>query len=129
MGNTNQSARFVKLMVNNQTLNVELAQTEKEITQGLSGKSGIAENQGMLFVFDKPGNYQFWMKKMNFNLDAVFIKDNKIVDLVENIPYPKKGEEPQTFGAKEEFDKVLEINSGTIRKMGIKIGDTVGIGQ
>lgn len=114
-----------KLTINNQTLKVELAQTEREITAGLGGREGLAENQGMLFVFAKPGNYQFWMKGMKFSLDAVFIKGEKVVHLVENIPYPKNGEQPRTFGAKEEFDKVLEMNSGMIRKIGIKVGDIV----
>ena len=34
---------------------------------------------GMLFVFNSPGQYSFWMKDMHFPLDMVWIDSDKIV--------------------------------------------------
>jgi len=79
----------------------------------------------MLFIFPQLGTYQFWMKGMNFNLDFVFIKDDKVVDLVQNVPYPQLGKSPQTIVAKKPFDKVLEVNAGTIKKLNIKTNDQI----
>jgi len=109
--------------INNHKILVEVADTPSETSQGLSDRESMASNQGMLFIFPQPGIYQFWMKGMKFNLDFVFIKDDRVVDLVENVPYPQTGKSPQTVIAKKSFDKVLEVNAGIIRKLNIKTGD------
>ena len=62
---------------------------------------------------------------MNFPLDFVFINDQTVVDLMENVPYPKEGEEPIVIKAKSSFDKVLEVNAGKIKETGLKIGDSL----
>lgn len=115
------------LKINDQLIQVEVAKTDEEITKGLSGRGKLEENQGMLFVFNKAGNYPFWMKEMKFSLDAVFMNGQKVVDLAENIPFPKNNEQPQAFGAKVDFDKVLEVNSRTVKRLNIKIGDKIEI--
>ncbi len=113
------------VIINSQKIYVEIADSSEEKKQGLSGRESLAENKGMLFIYPEPGNYSFWMKEMRFNLDFVFINDQKVVDLKENIPFSKEGEEPQTIRAEAEFDKVLEVNQGTIKEMNIKVGDEV----
>jgi uncharacterized membrane protein (UPF0127 family) len=113
------------VVINNQKIYVEMADSPERKEQGLSGRESLAEDRGMLFIYDKPGNYSFWMKEMKFNLDFVFINDQKVVGLKENIPFPQGGEEPQTIKAEADFDQVLEINQGMIEKWGIKIGDEV----
>jgi uncharacterized membrane protein (UPF0127 family) len=113
------------VVINNQKIYVEIADSSEEKKQGLSGRESLAEDRGMLFIYPEPGQYSFWMKEMKFNLDFVFINDQKVVDLKEKIPFPKEGEEPQTIRAEAEFDKVLEINQGMIEKLGIKTGDEV----
>ena len=57
---------------------------------GLSGRSSLAENEGMLFIFDTPAVYEFWMKDMNFPLDFIWINNGLVVDLSEHIPPPDK---------------------------------------
>ncbi|KKQ77521.1 MAG: hypothetical protein UT00_C0010G0013 [Parcubacteria group bacterium GW2011_GWA1_38_7] len=37
-------------------LNIEVADTDDERMRGLSGRSGLGENEGMLFVFDDERN-------------------------------------------------------------------------
>ena len=49
----------------------ELALTQAEHSRGLSGRESLSEGDGMFFVFDKPGNYSFWMKDMNFPIDII----------------------------------------------------------
>jgi uncharacterized membrane protein (UPF0127 family) len=78
----------------------------------------------MIFVFDKPDYYSFWMKDMRFTLDFIFIKDNEIVDLLENI---QPQSYPKTFTSKKPADKVIEVKAGTIKNLKIKIGNFVQI--
>jgi uncharacterized membrane protein (UPF0127 family) len=111
--------------INNHKIFVEIADTPSKTSQGLSDREFLASNQGMLFIFPQPRTHPFWMKRMKFNLDFVFIKGDTVVDLVENIPYPQQGKSPQTVMAKKSFDRVLEVNAGTIKKLNIKTGDQI----
>lgn len=116
-----------KVTINKQTIYLEIADTPEKISQGLSGRISLDQQRGMLFVFEKPGNYPFWMEKMKFNLDLVFINNNQVVDIAEDVSFPKPGENPLTINSKSLFDKVLEINRGKIREWGIKVGDKLEI--
>lgn len=111
--------------INKQIIRLEIAQTPEQRAQGLSDRDSLAENQGMLFIFDRLGNYPFWMNRMKFNLDFVFFKDNEVIEIVANVPYPKNGEKPQRVLATKPFDKVLELNDGIAQKLGLKKGDKV----
>jgi len=107
--------------------NVEIAATKEKQEQGLSGKQFLAANSGMLFIFNAPDFYEFWMKGMLFPLDFVWINGNKIVDLTENVPRPINGGPVKIIKPKTKADKVLEINAGAINANGIKMGDDVEI--
>ncbi|HUW21371.1 MAG TPA: DUF192 domain-containing protein [Candidatus Bathyarchaeia archaeon] len=113
------------LNINKQKIYVEIADDPLEITRGLSGKEALESNQGMLFVFQESRLTPFWMNKMKFNLDFVFINGREVVDLAENIPFPKTGEAPQVVISKKPFDRVLEINAGEIKKLDIKVGNQI----
>jgi len=39
----------------------------------------LAQNAGMLFVFDTPGSYGFWMKNTLIPLDIVRLDENLLV--------------------------------------------------
>lgn len=99
---------------------VEIRNTEEGRNQGLSNREKLAEDEGMLFMFDRPGIYVFWMKGMNFPLDFIWIRNNVVAEITENV-----GIEEMDIRPKEVVDKVLEVNSGWVEKQGIKIGDAV----
>ena len=81
----------------------------------------------MLFLYDTPDYYQFWMKGMAFPLDIIFIRDSTIVTIARNVPPPIGDSELPRYGPDEPADKVLEINAGLCDKYGIQEGDTVDI--
>jgi len=104
-------------------IQVTLAQTEAERTQGLSGTKSLGENQGMLFVFEEPARYGFWMKDMNYSLDLIWIDEkNQIVDITENVP-PESF--PKIFQPAREVKYVLEVNALFSRQHNIRVGDFV----
>ena len=47
-----------------------------------------------------------------------------VVGFSENLP-PATGSSTQIYNSPEPADKVLEINAGLVKKLGIKIGDAV----
>lgn len=61
----------------NFSLEIASNQTSREL--GLGQRNSLAENGGMIFVFDKPGNYGFWMKDTKFPLDIIWLNDSCVV--------------------------------------------------
>ncbi|MDA2922283.1 DUF192 domain-containing protein [Patescibacteria group bacterium AH-259-L07] len=117
--------KFSRVKINNVLINVELAQTLKEKTRGLSGRDTLYENQGMLFIYDTQDLYSFWMKDMKFPLDIIWIdKKYQIIDLHTNV-LPESY--PQTFQPKNPVQYVLEVNTGFCEKHNITVGDTVSM--
>lgn len=115
-----------KVIIQEETFKVQVVKKSEDLQKGLSGRDSLAQNQGMLFVFEKKGDYPFWMKDMNFPLDIIFINDNKIVTIYEQVPSPLyPNENLPVYRAKEPINKVLEFNAGTVSKYKIKVGDEV----
>jgi uncharacterized membrane protein (UPF0127 family) len=111
------------------TFEVEMATTMAEQACGLSGRSGLQGNEGMLFVFGGSGTQTFWMKDMTFALDMVWISDNTVVGFTENAPPPEPGTalwNLQLYRSPTAVNKVLEVNAGTVEKEHLQIGDVVG---
>lgn len=111
------------VQIGGQNVKVDLALTEAEHTKGLSGKNELMENEGMLFVFDKPGKYSFWMKDMSFPIDIVwFGEDMKVVYIKKNAD-PKLY--PETYGPDTDAKYVLEVMAGFSDKNNLKVGDSL----
>jgi hypothetical protein len=106
-----------------QNVKVDLALTSAEHSRGLSGRSILNKDEGMLFVFVKSGRYYFWMKEMNFPIDIVwFTKDMKIIYIKKNanpLLYP------ETYGPSVNSKYVLEVPAGFADKNNLKVGDNV----
>lgn len=109
-----------QLQVRGSTFAVLLADTAAETEQGLSGRQDLPSDQAMLFMFNKPDIRCFWMKDMKFNLDMVWLDHNKQVNAIEQNVSP--GTYPDSF-CHVNARYVLEFNAGTVRQLGLKIGD------
>lgn len=113
--------------IENKTFNLAIVTTEKEKQIGLSTQKSINNNQAMLFLFDTPSYYSFWMKDMKFPIDILFINKDKIVDIYTNLKPFKENETPIIVTPKESSDKVLEIKAGLSEKYNFKKGSKVEI--
>src|SRR3990167_4159183 len=108
------------LIVGQTRVKVQIAATERERQQGLSGRKSLGEDAGMLFVFDQPGRYGFWMKGMNFPLDFIWINQGAVVQITESVGIDQMSIEPN-----QPVNRVLEVNQGFAVKHQLKIGDKV----
>ena len=104
-------------------IKVEFADTKAKQAQGLSGRSGLKEDEGMLFVFDRPFAYKFWMKDMNFAIDMIWFNKDKKRIYIEKNATPESY--PTLFGPNQEALYVLETASGWSDRHNIKVGDTL----
>ena len=109
---------------------VELADTYAERQTGLSGRPTLAEDAGMLFVFDHEQPLSFWMKDTLIPLSIAYISaEGRIVDIQDMQPLdetPHPSAEPAQYA--------LEVNQGFFAERGVAVGDTVelpgqGIGE
>lgn len=115
-----------KLIINGVTLTVEIAVSNKDKAQGLSDRLSLPENAGMIFIFDEPTRPNFWMNRMHFPLDFLWLKDNKIVEISPNITAPTANEpNPAMLSPKVLIDSVIEINAGWAERFNIEVGQTV----
>lgn len=114
-----------KILLGSIEITVEVADTEEKRSQGLSGRTSLPQNGGMLFVFPQKNRHSFWMKEMKFPLDFIWIDGNQVVDITYDVPYPKDEEAVHSLVPEFPVDKVLEINAGGVNLSGVKIGDQV----
>jgi uncharacterized membrane protein (UPF0127 family) len=105
---------------------VEVSQTDAAREKGLMFRESLPENAGMLFIFDKPDFYAFWMKDTLIPLDIIWIDGNKIVDIKTDLP-PGQGEFPPAYVTSAPADMVLEVNAGFAKKNNVQVNDTVKI--
>ena len=54
----------------NHCFSVELAKTNEERSRGLMFRKNLDSDKGMFFVFEKEGNYSFWMENTLMPLDS-----------------------------------------------------------
>jgi len=117
-----------QVLVNEQKVQVRLASSQSELAKGLSGVSELADNQGMLFIFPTKDYYRFWMKDMLIPLDIIWLDNNTIVDLSDNVPPPAnlaEQEDLPKYSTAEKADYVLEVNADFIENNQVMVGDTV----
>lgn len=109
-------------------INIEIADTKEKKALGLGGRQSLASDSGMLFLYEKPDKYKFWMKGMKIPLDFIWINDSRIVDLLENIEPPKvtqKDEDLPLVAPIVAVDKILEVNADFVDSHNIKVGDKI----
>ena len=107
-----------KITIGNKSYQVSLAETEEEQMKGLQGVHTLPEDEGVLFVFEEPGEVGFWMKDTLIPLDIIYINDDDEVIAVEQ---GTPGDE--TILEHPDVKYVLEVNKDS----GIKIGDELDI--
>jgi uncharacterized membrane protein (UPF0127 family) len=107
-------------------LTAELANTKASRELGLSGRHMMKDTDGMLFAFDVPGRYGFWMKDMEFPLDIIWINENGVVVSIERGLTPESyTNNKQVFMNQADASYVLEVNAGQAEKFGLYLGSKV----
>jgi uncharacterized protein len=109
------------LKINGEAVKVEIADNAALRARGLCCRNQIDENSGMLFIYDKPGDYKFWMKDTKIPLDIIWIDEQKKIVHIEHSVQPETY--PKSFGSKSPARYVFEVNAGYAKKHNIKVGD------
>ena len=98
---------------------VEIADEREEQERGLRGRTELAEDAGMLFVFDREGRPNIWTKYTQIPISVAFINgQGNIVDIHDREPLD---ETPRPPAAPAKF--VLMVNQGFFEERGVEVGD------
>lgn len=114
---------YQTLHIGDTTIRAEVVRGNPAKARGLGGRNTLGDNESMLFIFDQPGLYSFWMKGMRFPLDMIWIdEDYKIIHIERNV---SPDTYPQAFVSKTPARYILEVNAGFTRKNAITVGDSI----
>jgi hypothetical protein len=104
----------------------ELAATFAERQRGLMFRRELPPSQGMLFLFENPGRYGFWMLNTLVPLDIVWLdSERRVVFVSQNTPPCPPGTLCPTYGSDVVAQFVLELAAGEAAAHGLTNGTRV----
>lgn len=103
-------------------LTVEVAETPAQRERGLMFRETMAADAGMIFDYHQDVQISMWMKNTILPLDMVFIRaDGSVYGIaIGAVPYSL-----DLISSGEPVRSVLELNAGTVDRLGIRPGDRV----
>ena len=109
------------------TIQAEVAETPGSREMGLMFRTRLDPDYGMLFIFPQSQPQMFWMKNTFVDLDMIFLDEEKRVTVVHHdVPRSSPGQSDETVARRAGVGRyVLELPSGSARKLGLKVGDTL----
>lgn len=117
-------AEFFDLNFSGISLKVEMAALSEEREKGLMFRNSIADNEGMLFVFEEGTEQRFWMKNTRIPLDIGYISTSGVLLEVHKAkPYDLSGVPSRS----KDIKFVLELKTGGFKKHGITIGSRISL--
>ena len=116
-----QSLPTTRLSIGIRYISAEVAQTEDQREIGLMFRKSLGTNDGMIFVFERPGQQCFWMKNTLIPLDVAFLGDDGTIINIDQMAAQTLdshcSEKPSRY--------VLEMNDGWFAKRGIRAGQKI----
>lgn len=113
------------VVIGSTSIFVDVADTQEERIQGLSGRESLEDNQGMLFIFEESDKHGIWMKDMKFSIDVIWF--NEYGEVIYFVEKARPESYPKTFSSSDNSRYVLEVPAGFIKREGIKMGDRIDL--
>lgn len=111
--------------VNGYTFEVEIAETEVQQARGLMYREELAQNAGMLFVYQDEQFRSFWMKNTLIPLSIAYIsEDGKILSIHNMTPLSTEG-----VNSVAPAKYALEVKQGRFNELKVKLGMVVTFGR
>ena len=104
---------------------LEVAGTDEARARGLMFRDTLDEHEGMLFPFDVPGRYGFWMKNVRIPLDIIWLDTRgRVVWIVESAP-PCASDPCPMYVPDADAGYVVEVVGGFVAKHSVALGDVI----
>jgi len=107
------------------TIEVEVMVTDQDRATGLMFRPSLADDKGMLFVFERTDFHGIWMKNCRFPIDIVWLdEDLRVVHVAEGAT-PCKADPCPVYEPLRRARYVIELNAGQARRAGAAVGEAV----
>lgn len=113
---------YKKICMRNTCIQAEIVSSASDRQIGLMFRGHLAEDKGMLFVFESEDYHAFWMKNMHFAIDFIWMDSDKKVIYISRDVQPCRNS-CDNFMPSEKTKYVLEVCSGFADKNNLHIGD------
>jgi uncharacterized membrane protein (UPF0127 family) len=110
------------LYLGDQTLDAELALTEKEQITGMMFRTNIKDTDSMLFVLSSPQRASFWMKNCPESLSAAYIGPD---GAIEEIHHLEKNDTTPVNSSNNNIQFVLETKDGWFGRHNVGAGTVI----
>jgi hypothetical protein len=110
------------------TVQVEVPQGDA-FYQGLGGRESLADDRGMLFLFERSERHSFWMKDMLIPIDIIWISaEGRVVHVETAQPEPGVPDEQlKRYYPNDPALYVLEVRAGLAAEKDVQAGDATQI--
>lgn len=106
---------------------VEIADDDEERARGLMFRESMADDRGMLFIFERAEPQSFWMQNTLIPLDIMYFDgDGRFVSAHYRVPTCKHGgNRCPSYPSEGDARYVLELNAGVGAALDLKPGDSI----
>lgn len=115
-----------------QRFTVEVVADDESRARGLMFRDSLADDHGMLFIFEREQTLAFWMKNTKIPLDIMYFDGARKLVSVASAP-PCTTPQCPNYPSEAPAKYTLELKAGTARRIGAKRGDEItfspGIGS
>ena len=116
---------FIDVQLGSNHYQLEVVENEDDKKRGLSGRSNIRDDQGMIFIYAEQDRRCMWMKDMNFSIDIIWLDENEVISHIEANVTPETY--PNSFCGETDAKYVIELKGGVADSNGVRVGDNVDI--
>ncbi len=103
-------------------IDIEIADTPREIAAGLMNRRSMPDTSGMLFIFKHIRPWFFWMRNTHIPLDMIFVDKDMQIVMIEKNTKPLSDER---IPLHRDTLYTIEVKAGFCDKHGIDIGDFI----
>ena len=109
----------MKIYLGAETLDAELALTEREEMTGMMFRTNIQDTDSMLFVLPVPQRASFWMKNCPESISAAYISPDGVIQEIHHL---EKNDTNAVLAATDNIQFVLETSDGWFARHNVNTG-------
>ncbi|MEZ5276171.1 MAG: DUF192 domain-containing protein [Opitutaceae bacterium] len=111
---------WFKLEIGAVAFEVQFAIDQATQARGLMYRESLGDNQGMLFISERPRRQSFWMRNTLIPLDiGFFTEDGTLREVYPMFPR----DETKVVSRRDDIFYALEMNHGWFKANGVRTGD------
>ncbi len=112
----------MKIYLGAETLDTELALTEKQEMTGMMFRTNIQDLDSMLFVLPQPQRASFWMKNCPESISAAYISPEGVIQEIHHL---EKNDTNAVLAATDNIQFVLETSDGWFARHNVGTGAVI----